>query len=585
MQSNEVIDKLPRHLMGLIIDQPYNLYTSRDHAVWRYVMRQNVRFLGRYAHGSYTDGLKKTGISIETIPHMYGMNRILREIGWAAVAVDGFIPPSAFMEFQAYNVLVIAADIRSVDQIAYTPAPDIIHEAAGHAPIIADSDYAAYLKFFGEIGSKAFSSARDYQLYEAIRHLSILKADPYSVEADITKAERHLKLLDENMGPPSEITRIRNLHWWTVEYGLIGSLENFKIYGAGLLSSIGESMNCIKPAVKKLPYSIAAADFGFDITTQQPQLFVTPDFQYLKDVLNEFANGMALRTGGLSALEKAEESENTATLELDSGLQISGTFKNSLIKSGKVIYLRTEGPSNLCFNNKEIPGHGKSYHTHGYGSPLGRLTDGRKLSEMSRGELESYNITAGSRVELKFESGITIEGVVEYILNHEGRNLLLGLSDCTVKSGEELLFKPEWGLYDMAIGESITSAWPGPADPEAFAHHFEAPLERTHKIEYDAQALHLHFYYQLLRDARENKDDLFDFMTFTEETITLFPEEWLLLTELYEFLVFRKAPQELQASLITHLDRLKQSNSELSGLIDDALALVEKQNHLDQGAK
>jgi phenylalanine-4-hydroxylase len=67
--------------------------------------------------------LKKTGVSIESIPHMYGMNRILKEIGWAAVAVDGFIPPAAFMEFQAYNVLVIAADIRPIDQIQYTPAP------------------------------------------------------------------------------------------------------------------------------------------------------------------------------------------------------------------------------------------------------------------------------------------------------------------------------------------------------------------------------------------------------------------------------------------------------------------------------
>jgi phenylalanine-4-hydroxylase len=578
MQSNEVIDKLPRHLMGLIIDQPYNLYTSRDHAVWRYVMRQNVRFLGRYAHGSYTDGLKKTGISIETIPHMYGMNRILKEIGWAAVAVDGFIPPSAFMEFQAYNVLVIAADIRPADQIAYTPAPDIIHEAAGHAPIIADSDYAAYLKFFGEIGAKAFSSARDYQLYEAIRHLSILKADPYSIEADVAEAEHHLKHLDENMGMPSEMARIRNLHWWTVEYGLIGDVNDFKIYGAGLLSSIGESMNCIKPAVKKLPYSIAAADFGFDITTQQPQLFVTPDFQHLNDVLNQFADGMALRTGALNALVKAEDSENTATLELNSGLQISGTFKNSLIKSGKVIYLRTEGPASLCFKNKELPGHDKSYHANGFGSPLGRLADGRKLSQMSRGELESDGITTGARVELQFEDGVLVEGVVEYILNQEDRNLLLGLSDCTVKSGEETLFKPEWGLYDMAIGESITSGWPGPADPEAFGYHFEAPLERTHKIEYDAQALNLHFYYQLLRDAREKEDNTFDFQTYAEETIALFPQEWLLLTELYEYLKSRNAPQEFQTSIISQLEHLKETKPEFKGLIDDALALVEKQD-------
>jgi phenylalanine-4-hydroxylase len=80
------------------------------------------------AHNSHLDGLKKTGIEIDNIPSMYGMNRILTEIGWAAVVVDGFIPPNAFMEFQAYNVLVIASDIRQLEHIEYTPAPDIIHE-------------------------------------------------------------------------------------------------------------------------------------------------------------------------------------------------------------------------------------------------------------------------------------------------------------------------------------------------------------------------------------------------------------------------------------------------------------------------
>ena len=76
---------------------------------------------------------------------MYGMSRILKDIGWAAVAVDGFIPPNAFMAFQAHNVLVISSEIRTIDHIGYTPAPDIVHEAAGHAPIIANQEYSKYL--------------------------------------------------------------------------------------------------------------------------------------------------------------------------------------------------------------------------------------------------------------------------------------------------------------------------------------------------------------------------------------------------------------------------------------------------------
>ena len=141
IEFNSVTKKLPKHLHKFIVKQPYDEYTSQNQAVWRYVMRLSVDYLKTVAHNSYLEGIEKTGISIDDIPRMEGMNRILKDIGWAAVSVDGFIPPNAFMEFQAHNVLVIASEIRTIKHVSYTPAPDIIHEAAGHAPIIADPEY------------------------------------------------------------------------------------------------------------------------------------------------------------------------------------------------------------------------------------------------------------------------------------------------------------------------------------------------------------------------------------------------------------------------------------------------------------
>ena len=117
----KVLSKLPEHLKQFIMPQDYGRYTAMDQAVWRFVMRSNTNFLKDVAHHSYLSGLKKAGISTETIPNIYGMNRILKDIGWAAVAVDGFIPPNAFMEFQAHKVLVIASDIRQLEHIEYTP--------------------------------------------------------------------------------------------------------------------------------------------------------------------------------------------------------------------------------------------------------------------------------------------------------------------------------------------------------------------------------------------------------------------------------------------------------------------------------
>jgi len=112
-------------------------------------MRKNIAFLKTTAHPAYRVGLMKTGIGTDHIPTIEEMNRHLGKIGWAAICVDGFIPPAAFMAFQQYHVLPIAADIRPIDQINYTPAPDIIHEAAGHAPLIVDEEYAGYLVKFG----------------------------------------------------------------------------------------------------------------------------------------------------------------------------------------------------------------------------------------------------------------------------------------------------------------------------------------------------------------------------------------------------------------------------------------------------
>src|SRR5438046_1369593 len=162
-RTNRAVQSLPKHLLQFAVDQRYEEYTSVDHAVWRFIMRQNIFFLKEYAHKVYFQGLLDTGISFERIPRIEEMNDILGRIDWGAVAVDGFIPPAAFMEFQAYKVLVIACDMRQIHHIEYTPAPDIVHEAAGHAPIIVDREYSNYLQRFGEVGAKAMQSRKDFE--------------------------------------------------------------------------------------------------------------------------------------------------------------------------------------------------------------------------------------------------------------------------------------------------------------------------------------------------------------------------------------------------------------------------------------
>ena len=570
MSDNTIIQKLPNHLHSYIIEQNYENYTARDQAVWRFVMKRNLEYLPKVAHQSYVKGLKTTGISIKHIPSIEEMNKNLGKIGWAAVCVDGFIPPAAFMEFQKHNVLVIAADIRAYDQIEYTPAPDIIHEAAGHAPIIADPEYAEYLRYFGEVGSKAFSSRNDYKIYEAIRHLSILKANPYSLKKDIATAESKLNKLSDKAGMPSEMTLIRNLHWWTVEYGLIGSLDQPRIYGAGLLSSIGESKNALKYNVKKIPYKIDAMDYGFDITKPQPQLFVTPNFKELTKVLDEFADQMALRNGGLDGLMKAIESGATATVEYSSGLQISGTFTDVLIYSGRPIYINTNGPTTLNFKNKMIKGEGKESHAEGYGSPIGKIKGCLKPSRfLSNNELSLIGIEMGKDCKFEFESGIKVSGILKRIHRKNGVLVLLSFENCTVKHNRKTLFEPSWGQYDMAIGESIVSAFAGPSDPDGFGLTAEAAKEKTHKIVYDEKTLIIHSIYEKLykidfsvKDSDEKLSKLFN------DYKKIGQEDWLLLTEMYNASKNILTFNNISKSILKKLESIKRKNQGLLHLIE-----------------
>ena len=582
IQTNPLIDRLPPHLKQFIKPQNYDDYTAINQAVWRYVMRKNVEYLGKVAHESYLSGLKKTGISINEIPSMYGMNRILKDIGWAAVAVDGFIPPNAFMEFQAYKVLVIASDIRQLENIEYTPAPDIIHEGAGHAPIIASPDYAEYLRRFGEIGSKAISSAHDIEMYEAVRSVSILKEAEGTPQDQIDAAEMLVEELQNKKVEPSEISLIRNLHWWTVEYGLVGTVEDPKIYGAGLLSSIGESKNCMTDAVKKIPYSIDAAYQDFDITKQQPQLFVTPDFAYLQEVLEEFANTMAVRKGGWRGLKKLIESKQLGTIELSTGLQVSGVFKRMIQnEDNEVVYFETEGETALSYREKELIGHGIERHTNGFRSPLGKLKGiNLAIENMGPRDLQAYNFYDGKHIQFEFESGITVEGMnVTGIRNLKSELMLIQFTDCTVKYKDEVLFSPEDGDFDFAVGKDIVSAFAGMADYRSFNVNTHNPSATTTiKPERSAKQQELINLYESVRAIRNGEHTMFALQPTFDLLRKHHQNDWLLPLEIYELEVERNTT--LSKEVFRYLNELKERRPEVSHLIEGGLELLETPEHV-----
>lgn len=575
--NNPQVRNLPEHLKQFIVEQHYEHYTPLDHAIWRYVMRQNHHYLKDIAYYPYIPGLAAAGLSVEKIPDLQEMNDALQKIGWGAVTVDGFIPPAAFMEYQSYRVLVIAADIRQLHHIEYTPAPDIIHESAGHAPIIADPDYHQYLSYFGAIGAKAMYSSKDFELYEAIRELSILKEMHNPDPAELRKAEKRISFCQKNMGEPSEMALLSRLHWWTVEYGLIGTLEEPKIYGAGLLSSIGESKSCMDPKVLKHWYTADAVNYPFDITQPQPQLFVTPNFQNLIDVLEEFADTMAFRRGGSESILKAIECKNVCTAVYSSGLQVSGIFSDMAMGADDELhYIKTNSPTALSFKDKQIRGHGKKTHSHGFSSPVGSIKNLNKaLEDANDQELKDLGLVQGNKVVLEFNSGIILEGRVKSYERHDSKIILISFEDCSVKgSGGEVLFDPSWGSFDMAVGEKIVSVFCGAADKAAYEEIAPKASSTRQKTEYDEKTKHYHHLFQEVRNCRETESEFEKLNDIWTDLKQNYREDWLCGMEILEILEMKEPQSALAKEIRIDLEMKASNQEELSKLIYNGFKLI-----------
>jgi len=576
--NNAQVAKLPKHLRKYIVDQCYERYTPVDHAVWRYVMRQNYSYLKDVAYYPYIPGLKKAGLTIEKIPSLQEINDSLAEIGWGAVTVDGFIPPAAFMEYQAYKVLVIAADIRQLEHIEYTSAPDIIHESAGHAPIISDEKYNQYLSYLGTLGTRALFSSADYALYEAIRHLSILKEMPHADPAEIAEAEAKVLYQQQNLGTPSEMALLSRLQWWTVEYGLIGNIQNPKIYGAGLLSSIGESVSCMKPSVKKIEYTIDAINYSYDITQQQPQLFVTPTFQNLIDVLQTFESNMAFRKGGAESLQKAIECKNICTAVLSSGLQISGVFTELFQdQSGNLQYFRTAGGTALAVDDQQLPSHDTTYHSDGFGSPLGKLKNTNKfLEDFTEKDLIQFSIRNNEAVTLEFEHGILVEGILTQSLFSNGKLVLLSFRNCTVQDvNGNRYFEPHWGNYDMAVGQSIVSVFNGVADKSQIADQLYVSNQRTTQQPYTEEDLQYHSLIKQIRDIREKRLPEIILPEVWQQLSKQCKQDWLGTMEILELTDSSETYANIAREARSFLEQQKINYPNYTKLINDGLRIID----------
>lgn len=573
-------EALPKHLRRYVVAQNYEKYTPMDQAVWRFILRQLRAFLSVHAHHSYLEGLEKTGIEVERIPRIADISEKISKFGWRAIPVSGFIPPAAFMELQALSILPIASDLRTLEHLLYTPAPDIVHEAAGHAPILVNPEFAQYLKEYAQVARKAIISREDLELYEAIRDLSDCKENPNSTPAQIQAAQDKLDRVSNSISHVSEAGELSRMNWWTAEYGLIGSLDNPKLFGAGLLSSVGESKVCLSDKVRKIPLTVDCIRQGYDITEQQPQLFVTPDFKTLSKVLEEMAQNMAFRTGGLRGLKKALLAKSVTTSQWSSGVQVSGVLANVIeAPQGTPAYLQFSGPCQLSYLDAQLEGHGPTYHAQGFGSPVGLLKNhDRCLSDWDEHELHDYGFRPGHDIVLEFASGVKVEGHFQNLIRHDSKNMVLSFEKCTVTHGSKRLFEPAWGTYDMAVGAEISSVFGGAADRGAFGETDDfvavqvpprqlTPAQRAQNEQFERL--------RALRESGARGPKLIETLTTLLRTHDqAFVDDWLFRVEALELVLSRDGGGELESKLRSDLEALQSRLPTQKATIADGLSLA-----------
>ena len=224
-----------------VIAQDWDRYTAAEHATWRHLFERQSRLLVGRACDEYLAGLEQLGVAADGIPDFRRLNEVLsRTTGWQVVAVPGLISEEAFFGHMAERRFVATRWIRSPEQMDYLQEPDVFHDVFGHVPLLTNPAFADYLQAYGRGGLKAL----------------------------------RLGALD----------MLARLYWYTVEFGLIRSPDGLRIYGAGIVSSKGESIYCLDDGK---PNRIA-----FDLKRILRTRYRIDDFQESYFVIDSFAQLM-----------------------------------------------------------------------------------------------------------------------------------------------------------------------------------------------------------------------------------------------------------------------------------------------------
>ena len=222
------------------ISQDWGRYTRAEHEMWDTLFERQAQLLPSRVAPEFIAGLDVLRMSKPGIPDFAELNdRLMMATGWQVVAVPGLVPDEVFFDHLANRRFVAGRFIRTPEQLDYLQEPDIFHDVFGHVPLLANPVFADYMQAYGEGGLRAAAAG-------AIDHLA-------------------------------------RLYWYTVEFGLIRTNEGLRIYGAGIVSSYGESVFALDdPSPNRLGFEMKRLmRTKYRIDSYQQNYFVIDSFEDL----------------------------------------------------------------------------------------------------------------------------------------------------------------------------------------------------------------------------------------------------------------------------------------------------------------
>lgn len=229
MSETHVLERPPEGAgTDWTIPQNWDAFTAEEHAVWDTLYERQIKLLPGRASKAFLRGLDLLKLSESGIPNFEELSeRLMKATGWQVVAVPGLVPDDVFFDHMANRRFVAGNFIRRADQLDYLQEPDVFHDVFGHVPLLADPVFADYMEAYGRGGLRALE-------HGALRQLS-------------------------------------RLYWYTVEFGLIQEDDALRIYGAGIVSSHGESRYALD--------SDSPNRIGFDLKRVMRTEYRIDDFQ------------------------------------------------------------------------------------------------------------------------------------------------------------------------------------------------------------------------------------------------------------------------------------------------------------------